>query len=123
MAEAETDCAACHTGPQNQVVRPTAAPCVACHDKSYEKIFEEWQASTKKLFQETRKALLAVDQPSLTDDDKAQAAKIEMLLKAFENDGSRSIHNHAFVEESLTEALKKIKSWTKRDTYEETKIH
>lgn len=123
MAEAETECAACHVSPQNQIVRPTAAACVACHDKAYEKTFEEWRASTKKLIADARAALQEANRPALTREQKAQWAGFEALVKLIEQDGSLGVHNHAFVKDSLTSALIKIKSWGKAVDDKQTTIH
>jgi len=113
MAEAETDCAACHVTKANQVVRPSAEPCVACHDKNYEKTFQEWRDGTKKGMDEARAGLRGVDRAALSDAEKNELAAAESLLRALELDGSLGVHNHAFVEEALTKILKKISTWGK----------
>jgi len=113
MAEAETDCAACHVTKTNQVVRPNAEPCAGCHDKNYGKTFQEWRDGTKKKMDEARSGLRGVDRAALSDAEKNEFAAAESLLRALELDGSLGVHNHAFVEEALTRILKKISTWGK----------
>ena len=113
MAEAETECAACHVSKTGQVVRPDAAPCVQCHEKGFEKTFEEWRTTTRSLLAEARTALAGVKTASLTEEQKAQRAGIETVLAALEQDGSSGVHNHAFAAAFLRDALKKIQTWTK----------
>jgi nitrate/TMAO reductase-like tetraheme cytochrome c subunit len=113
MAEAETECAACHVGADKKVVRPTAAACVECHDKDYEEIFVDWQTSAKKAMAELGAALAALDRKGLSGERRAQAAAYDRLLTAFEQDGSLGIHNNAFVTETLDKALAAVKSWGK----------
>jgi hypothetical protein len=112
MAEAETDCAACHVNKQKQVVRPGADSCVECHgEESYRKKFQEWRDSIKALTENLRAALRDVQKTIPTDEQKSQLTVIQSALTAIEQDGSLGIHNHAFMEDVLTKALKKIKSF------------
>ena len=113
MAEAETACAACHVNKSNQVVRPDATPCVQCHEKGFEKTFEEWRSTARTLLAEVRTALAAIKPAALTEEQKVQRAEIETVLAALEQDGSAGVHNHAFAAAFLRDALKKIQSWTK----------
>jgi len=113
MAEAETECSACHVNDKNQVVRPSAAPCVGCHDKNYEKTFEGWRDGIQKMMGEARAALRALNRAALTDAQKTELAAVESLLRTLELDGSFGIHNHAFAEDALTKMLKKISTWGK----------
>jgi hypothetical protein len=113
MAEAETDCAACHVNKQDQVIRPTAAPCVGCHDKNYEKTFADWRAGIKKMMDDARTSLRAVNRAALSDAQKADCAALETLLLTLERDGSLGVHNHPFAEQALSNALKKISTWGK----------
>lgn len=111
MAEAETDCAACHLNKQKQVVRPGADSCVECHgEESYRKKFQEWRDSIKALTESLRAALADARKKALTDEQKSSLNAVESMLTAIEQDGSLGIHNHAFMEDALTKALKKIKS-------------
>lgn len=113
MAEAETGCAACHVNKSNRVVRPDAAACLQCHEKGFDKTLSEWQAMTHALLADVRAALGGIKRAALTEDEKAQAAEIETILKTIDQDGSAGAHNHAFAAASLRDALKKIQSWTK----------
>ncbi len=113
MAEAETECAACHVSKSGQVVRPDAASCLQCHEKGFEKTFEEWRSTTRALLAEVRTALAGIKPASLAGEPKTQQAEIENLLDTLEQDGSSGVHNHAFAAASLKEALKKILSWIK----------
>jgi nitrate/TMAO reductase-like tetraheme cytochrome c subunit len=111
MAEAETDCAACHLNKQKQVVRPGADSCVECHgEESYRKKFQEWRDSIKALTENLRAALSDARKRALTDEQKSSLTAVESMLTAIEQDGSLGIHNHAFMEDVLTKALNKIKS-------------
>ena len=111
MAEADTDCTACHLNKQKQVVRPGPDSCVECHgEESYRKKFQEWQQSFKDLDGQLRAALREVKKLALTEDEKSQLSSVESMLAAIEQDGSLGIHNHAYMEDFLTKALKKIKS-------------
>ncbi len=111
MAEADTDCTACHVNQQKQVVRPGADACVECHgEESYRKKFQDWQKSFEDLVGQLKAALAEAKKLSLTEVQKTQVASVESMLTVFEQDGSLGIHNYAFVEDSLTKALNKIKS-------------
>jgi uncharacterized protein YciW len=84
---------------------------VECHgEESYRKKFQEWRDSIKVLTENLRAALRAARKTALTDDQKSQLTATETALTAIEEDGSLGIHNHAFIEDFLTKALKKIKS-------------
>lgn len=113
MAEAEVGCIDCHLGGTKAVVRPGPAACVACHDKSYEKTFADWQASVKSALAGIRTALAGLDRSALSEERKAQAAAYEQAVTAFSQDGSLGVHNHAFILDSLTKALAALKSWGK----------
>jgi nitrate/TMAO reductase-like tetraheme cytochrome c subunit len=113
MAEAETACTACHLDKSRRIVRPDAAPCVECHEKGFDKTFADWQATTRSLQAEVRAAINGAARAGLGEEQKAQRAEIELILKTIEQDGSSGIHNHAFAAAALKDALKKIQSWTK----------
>ena len=123
MAEADTSCTACHVTKQNEVIRPTAAACVECHDKNYENTFNEWRTTVKRLLADVRAALQEEKTAPLTDEQKARAAAVETVVQALEQDGSLGIHNHTFAQDFLTDALKKIKSRTNIGNHEQTTIH
>ena len=90
---------------------PTAAPCVECHDKTYDKTFADWRAGFRSKRDEVRAALPAVNRAALTETQKAELAAVEALLTALDLDGSSGVHNHAFADDALAKALAKIKSW------------
>jgi len=113
MAEAETDCKACHVDQQKRIVRPTSAPCVECHDKSFDKTFADWREGFRKKREEVRAAFQAVNRTSLAEPQKAELAAAEALLQALDQDGSLGVHNHAFADDALTKTLAKFKSWGK----------
>jgi len=110
MAEAGTDCAACHVDKEKRVIRPDAASCVACHDEDYRALFEEWRTTIGRLLTEVRAGLHEIYKEPLAEAVKAQVQAIERGLQALELDGSRGVHNYAFAEEFLTNAAKTIKS-------------
>jgi len=111
MAQADTDCTACHLDKQKQVVRPGADACVECHgEESYRKKSQEWRDSVAALVKDLKAALGEAKKTALTDEQKSQVSAVEAGLTAIEQDGSLGIHNHAFFEDFLTNALKKIKS-------------
>jgi len=113
MAEAETGCQACHVGKDKKIVRPTSAPCVECHDKTYEKTLADWRAGFQAKRDEIRTALRAVNRLTLPETQKAELAAAEALLAALDQDGSLGVHNHGFADEALAKTLAKIKSWGK----------
>lgn len=113
MAEAETECAACHVVKSNRIVRPDATPCVDCHDKTSAKTLADWQSTTVRLVEEVRAALRKANPTALTEAQKTDIADIEQLLSTLEQDGSSGVHNYAFAKAFLLDALKKIQSWTK----------
>jgi hypothetical protein len=113
MAEAETDCKACHVDKQKTIVRPTSAPCVECHDKSFDKTFADWRDGFRKKREEVRTALRAVNRATLSEPQKAELAAAEALLRALDQDGSLGVHNHAFADDALAKTLAKFKSWGK----------
>jgi nitrate/TMAO reductase-like tetraheme cytochrome c subunit len=113
MAEAETDCKTCHVDKQKAIIRPTSAPCVECHDKTFDKTFADWREGFRKKREEVRIALRAVKRAALAEPQKAELAAVEALLRALDQDGSFGIHNHAFAEQTLTGVLAKITSWGK----------
>jgi len=113
MAEAETDCKACHVDKQKQIVRPTSAPCIECHDKTYDKTLADWREGFRKTREDVRAALLAVNRAALSAPQKAELEAAEALLRSLDQDGSLGVHNHAFAADALAKALAKIKSWGK----------
>ena len=112
MAEAGTDCAACHLDKDRKVVRPDAGACVACHDENYRKTFQEWRDAIAKLAADLRAAVHEVYKQPLDEAAKAQLKPIEEILRAVETDGSTGIHNYPFLEEYLTAAAKTVKALT-----------
>jgi hypothetical protein len=68
-------------------------------------------------------ALRDARKTALTDERKSQASGVESALTAIEQDGSLGIHNHAFMEDFLTKALKKIKSLGTPSNNEQTDLH
>jgi len=98
-------------------VRPDAAKCVECHGKEdYRKTFEDWQASIKYLSTDLEAALREAGKSALSDEQKKQIQKTENFLKIVTFDGSWGVHNHVFLEDYLTKAVKTIKSLVPRRT-------
>jgi hypothetical protein len=110
MAEAGTDCAACHLDKDRQVIRPDAGACVACHDENYRPTFQEWRDTVAKLAADLRAAIHDVSKHPLDGAAKAQLKPIEEILRSIEADGSAGIHNYLFLEETLTAAAKTVKA-------------
>jgi len=113
MAEAEIDCKTCHIDKQKAIVRPTSAPCVECHDKTFDKTFADWREGFRKKREEVRTALRAVNRKILSEPQKSELAAAEALLRALDQDGSLGVHNHAFADQALTGVLAKISTWGK----------
>jgi hypothetical protein len=111
MAEAETDCKACHIDKAKAIVRPTSAPCVECHDKTYDKTLADWRAGFRAKRDAVRATLTAVNRAALNEAQKAELASVEALLRALDQDGSFGVHNHAFADDALARTLAKITSW------------
>jgi nitrate/TMAO reductase-like tetraheme cytochrome c subunit len=111
MAEAETECKACHLAKDKTIVRPTSAPCVECHEKSYDKTLADWLAGFRAKRDAVRAALVAVNRAALSEAQKAELASVEALLRALDQDGSSGVHNHAFVDDALAKTLARIKTW------------
>jgi nitrate/TMAO reductase-like tetraheme cytochrome c subunit len=117
MAEAETACTDCHLNKQKHIIRPAAAACVECHGEEYRKTFEGWHSGTQKSMEELRTALAGLDRAVLSESEKNEVAALESVFHSIESDESLGFHNHTFVEDFLTNALKKIKSWGKRSSH------
>jgi len=102
MADAGAVCADCHLDKTKKVVRPDGGVCVACHDESYRAMFGEWRDEIRRRADGIRAALHEVYRRTLTDSEKAEAAKVEEALRIVEVDGSGGIHNYIFLDKHLT---------------------
>ncbi len=104
MAES-VSCDGCH-GEAPEIVRPTGETCIDCHEDGYEEFLAEWRSNTAELQERLRKKLFEAEDDALPA-DLIQRAK--QVLQWTEQDGSKGVHNADFVEEMLTEALRKLK--------------
>ena len=109
MAQAGTDCAACHLDKDKKIVRPGADACIACHDENYRKTFDEWRETTRQRIAELRAAVHEAYKRAQDEPAKAKLKPAEDLLSFLDTDGSSGIHNYAFLEEALTAATKTVK--------------
>jgi len=109
MAEAGTVCADCHLDQAKKVIRPDGGACVACHDESYRAMFGEWRETIRRRVEEIRASLHAVYKRALTDDEKAEAGRIEEILRTVDLDGSVGIHNYMFLDDYLTKTAAAVK--------------
>jgi nitrate/TMAO reductase-like tetraheme cytochrome c subunit len=110
MFEAETSCTDCHLDSENRIFRSEANKCLDCHDEEYKEIFTEWQITVKELIDSGKTSLKEKKKPTLSSEEKAQLLQIEKTLRKIELDGSSGIHNYSFIEETLTNINKTLKS-------------
>ena len=109
MADAGAACTDCHLDKLKRIIRPEGGACVACHDESYRAMFGEWRDGIRRRADAIRAALHEVYRRTLTDSEKAQAAKIEEALRTLDLDGSGGIHNHIFLDAYLTRMTEIVK--------------
>jgi cytochrome c553 len=110
MAEAGAECDSCHEGKDGRISRSDAATCANCHEESYKKTFEEWQATYRELRAGLKAALAEKKMQSLSQEGKARLAEIENSVRKLDQDGSSGIHNSQFIQDILTKLTKEIKS-------------
>ena len=118
MAEAKAACPDCHRQEKGQISRPDASVCVSCHEESYKKTFEEWQASFKKHGDSLRAGLAEKKKLRLAKEDSARLAEVEQKLAKLEDDGSSSVHNSQFIEDLLTRLEQQVKSIQEKQDHE-----
>jgi nitrate/TMAO reductase-like tetraheme cytochrome c subunit len=118
MAEAKAACPDCHRQEKGQISRPDASVCANCHEESYKKTFEEWQASFKKHRDSLRAGLALKKKLRLAKEDSAKLAEVEQTLAKLEDDGSSSVHNSQFIEDLLTRLEQQVKSIQEKQEHE-----
>jgi len=110
MAEAGADCDGCHERKDGRISRSDAASCVNCHEESYKKTFEAWQADYRELRASLETALAEKKRASLSEAGRARLADIENLVRKIDQDGSSGIHNSQFIQDILTKLAREIQS-------------
>jgi hypothetical protein len=110
MAEAEVECLDCHLGDENQIYRSDKNKCAECHDEDYSDMYSEWQSSVKNLVQSISLSLADKRKQQLSEQERSTLREIQEFVRKIRTDGSHGIHNYMFIEEMLTNLLKKIKS-------------
>ena len=110
MFEAGAGCPDCHHNPQGRVIRSDAAKCLDCHEEDYRDIFTEWQNSYLELKASINDSLKELRTQNLSQQEKSELAEIRKILENIELDGSKSIHNYQFIEETLSNIQKTIKN-------------
>jgi len=110
MAEAGADCDGCHERKDGSISRSDAASCVNCHEESYKKTFEAWQADYRELRAGLETALAEKKRAGLSEAGRARLAEIENLVRKIDQDGSSGIHNSQFIQDILTKLAREIQS-------------
>ena len=110
MAEAGADCDGCHELKNGRISRSNSAACVNCHEESYQKTFDEWQATYRELRAGLEEARAEGKKRGLSKEGKARLAEIERVLHRLDQDGSSGIHNSKFLQEILTKLANETKS-------------
>jgi len=110
MAEGGADCDGCHERKEGRISRSDATTCVNCHEESYQKTFEEWQAAYKELRAGLEAALSEKKVLSLSQEGKARLTEIEKAVRELDQDGSSGVHNSQFIQDVLTKLTKDIRS-------------
>jgi nitrate/TMAO reductase-like tetraheme cytochrome c subunit len=110
MADAGADCDGCHERRDGRISRPDSAACASCHEDSYKKTFDEWQAAYRELRAGLTAALAEKKKLSLSQEAQARLAEIERAVRKLDEDGSSGIHNSQFIQDILTKLTKEIKS-------------
>lgn len=110
MAEGGADCDGCHERKEGRISRSDATTCVNCHEESYQKTFEEWQAAYKELRAGLEAALSEKKALSLSQEGKARLTEIEKAVRELDQDGSSGVHNSQFIQDVLTKLTKDIRS-------------
>jgi len=110
MAEAEVECLDCHLGENKQIYRSDKGKCAECHDEDYSVMYSEWQSSVKNLIQSLSRSLADKKKLELSEQERSALREIEEFIQKIKTDGSQGIHNYMFIEETLTNFVKIIKS-------------
>jgi len=110
MAEAEVECLDCHLGDNKQIYRSDKGKCAECHDEDYSVMYSEWQSSVKNLIQSLSRSLADKKKLELSEQERSALREIEEFIQKIKTDGSQGIHNYMFIEETLTNFVKIIKS-------------
>lgn len=69
----------------------------------------EWQESTKELLREAEGILAKLMRRRLIAEDKKLVESSGKVIAAVKNDGSSGVHNPDFVDELLSESVKRLK--------------
>jgi len=123
MSEAKIECTGCHLVQPNQIGRSDKSKCLDCHEKGYDELFLDWQNSTKELLRSIKAEIEDKKRLQLTEGEKTQLFQVEQMAQKIELDGSYGIHNFSFIEQTLTNSQKMLKSFGKKEANEEKTIH
>lgn len=110
MAEGGVGCADCHLDAEKKVVRSDAAKCADCHEKEYAATFTEWRGTVRSLLDSLKALIREKKNTALAPAAKTRLSEAESLIRKVELDGSRGVHNYAFIEQTLTNFIEIIKS-------------
>lgn len=110
MAEAEVSCPDCHRYEQDNVIRPGKIKCLDCHEEDYGEMFTEWQENVNQLMLSLANSLKDKKRLKLSQEQTQLINKVEKTLQKIKLDGSKGVHNYMYVEEILTNSIKKIES-------------
>ncbi len=99
----DKDCTNCHGEPPD-IILPSGAMCVLCHEEGYDEKLSQWQGATAELTSRLKAVLAA---PPLTAGRPALESALA-ALDLVEADGSRGVHNFALVERLLLDALEEL---------------
>ncbi len=109
MAEAGVACPDCHELKENRIDRSGSSTCIRCHEKGYQEIFTQWQASFEDLVASLKSSLQTKKNLGLKKDVKTQLGDTERMLRKLDLDGSRGVHNSQFIEDLLTKLNQALK--------------
>jgi nitrate/TMAO reductase-like tetraheme cytochrome c subunit len=96
----DMECSSCH-GDAPDIAMPAAALCNVCHDEEFQEQLAGRQQRLEELGRQLAEALA-----ERADDDSEPARIARRAYRAVVEDGSRGVHNLAFAQTLLEEALK-----------------
>jgi nitrate/TMAO reductase-like tetraheme cytochrome c subunit len=101
---AAKECTDCHGDPPD-IITPSPALCVLCHEAGYDELPAQWRARTEELAAELAAAIEAAGQGV----DPAALDRARAALAAVERDGSHGAHNSELAASLLQHGLDALK--------------
>jgi nitrate/TMAO reductase-like tetraheme cytochrome c subunit len=104
MYSEEVECVDCHV-PDDNVIRPTIASCLDCHDEGYDTDAEEWKTEIEELTQQVQSLMSGLPRASRSNPAYTKAASV---LADFDKGAAGGIHNYELTSEVLLEVKEEL---------------